>query len=340
MSLVAVGLLWLAGCSGDPEPLVGLKSDASSPAPSGKSAVHLLQPRAVHHATALGDGLVLVTGGCTEPGCGGFDAARASEIFDPSAASFLPGPTMLEPRASGTATLLPDGRVLLTGGYPGEGMSPVSSAEVFDPATGRFSATAPMTTERANHSATLLDDGRVLLCGGVDGHGEALQTTELFDPRTATFSTGPDLSSARAAHSAVALGNRVVLVGGIVYGPALATTDVFRRGAWTPGPELRTPRVKHAAGRVTPGPALSEGQYKLDGAVTALADGRVVIAGGQRINVYDPADDSIAVLRTPVLSRRSFVTATAVGPRTVLVAGGYDDNIVPTTAATLVTLPR
>jgi hypothetical protein len=314
-----------------------------------------------------------VTGGCTEPGCGGFDAARASEIFDPATASFVPGPTMLEPRASGTATLLPDGRVLLAGGYPGEGTSPVASAEVFDPATGRFSATAPMTTPRAIHTATLLDDGRVLLSGGIDGEGEALQTTELFDPRTATFSTGHDLSSARAAHSAVALRNRVVLVGGIVDGPALTTTDIFRAGAWTPGPELRTPRVKHAVavlpgarllvvggstsdegrdllastevidmgtGRVRPGPELSEPQYKLDGAVVALADGRVVIAGGQRINVYDPTSDSIAVLSTPVLSRRSFVTATAVGPRTVLVAGGYDEGIVPTSAATLVTVPR
>lgn len=48
----------------------------------------------------------------------------------------------------------------------------------------------------------------------------------------------------------------------------------------------------------------------------------------------------MVVLRKPVLDRRSFVTATAVGPRAVLVAGGYDDAIVPASAATLVSIPR
>ena len=66
----------------------------------------------------------------------------------------------------------------------------------------------------------------------------------------------------------------------------------------------------------------------------------MVIAGGRRINVYDPVAGSMVVLRKPVLQRRSFVTATVVGPRAVLEAGGYDDAIVPTSAATLVSVPR
>jgi hypothetical protein len=65
----------------------------------------------------------------------------------------------------------------------------------------------------------------------------------------------------------------------------------------------------------------------------------VVIAGGRRVNVFDPVTGAMTVLRTPVLQRRSFVTATAIGPATVLVAGGYDDAIVPTAEATLVRVP-
>ncbi len=372
--LAAVVILGLANCSVDAEPTIeGLQPDPSPPVTFEPGDVELLQPRAVHHATVLADGRVLVTGGCTEPGCEGFDAARASEIFNPTKAVFVPGPTMPTPSASGTATLLGDGGVLLTGGYPGEGMPPTSNAQVFDPGTGRFSAVAPMTTERATHTATLLRNGRVLMSGGYDGQDEPLASTELFDPRTDSFTAEPDLSSPRAAHSAVMVNDFVVLVGGTVGGPALGTTDVLHQGRWGPGPELRTPRVKHAVaalpgarilvvggsasiegrarlastelihlmtGEVSGGPSLSEGEYKLDGAVVALGDGRVVIAGGQRINVYDPADNTMTVLRNPVLPRRSFVTATPVGRQTVLVAGGYDDAIVPTANAQLVRIPQ
>ena len=70
-------------------------------------------------------------------------------------------------------------------------------------------------------------------------------------------------------------------------------------------------------------------------AVVALRDGRVALAGGQHINVYDPADNTMTVLRNPVLPRRSFVAATPVGRSTVLVAGRYD-AIVPTADAQLV----
>ena len=87
-------------------------------------------------------------------------------------------------------------------------------------------------------------------------------------------------------------------------------------------------------------PTCSGAGHAAGGAVLTLEDGRVVIAGGRRINVYDPVAGSTVMLRKPVLQRRSFVTATVVGPRAVLVAGGYDDAIVPTSAATLVSVPR
>ena len=85
-------------------------------------------------------------------------------------------------RAGGTATLLEDGRVLLTGGYPGEGRPPLVSAEVFEPTGSRFVGVDDMGTARADHTATLMPDGRVLLAGGFDEAGTALATTESSIP--------------------------------------------------------------------------------------------------------------------------------------------------------------
>lgn len=355
----AVLVLTTAGCTSDQQPVV--------PTPGPDSSM-LGLPRAVHRATTLADGRVLFTGGCSTAGCGGFDQARASELFDPETQRFSPGPEMLSPRASGTATLLPDGRVLLAGGFPGEGRPPQDSAEVYDPATDTFTALEAMRQPRAEHTATVLPDGRVLLAGGRGDDGRPLTSTEILD--AGRFVAGPELSTPRAAHAAVAVGAEILLVGGTSDGVrGLASTEVLRSGRWVAGPTMDTPRVKHAAvalpdrtvlvvggsrdvegttrlastellgpttGRTLPGPDLSEPQYKLDGAVAELPDHRIVIAGGSRVEVYDPVTGSITVTAEPAAPRRSFVTASVLADDVVLVAGGYDDRIAPTAAVRLV----
>ena len=371
-SIAAVGLVIgvAVGCSSDEETR---RPEPSLPSPVPDATMNLSQPRAVHLATRLPDGRILITGGCTLPGCEGFEEGRRSELFDPRQDGFLPGPTMATPRANGTATLLADGRVLVAGGYPGEGQAPTAHAELFDPEANRFEPIDDMAHGRAGHTATLLPDGRVILCGGVGADGEPLDSTEIFDPSSNTFSPGPRLSEPRAAHVAVRLGDRLILIGGERDSRALSTTDVLTDMEWTPGPTLRVPRVKHAAvalpdgrilvvggaintegrhrlsstelidlasGRVDDGPRLSEGMYKLDGAVTSLSDGRVVIAGGTHLDVFDPQTNAIGRLDRPVVPRLSFATATALGGLRVLLAGGYDDLIDPTASARIVTIPR
>jgi hypothetical protein len=99
---------------------------------------------------------------------------------------------MVEPRGEHSATLLPDGRVLVAGGGGSAEVSacqchgPVGSAELYDPASGTWSATASMIAVRRYHTATLLPDGRVLVASGDGleiGIGSVmLASAELYDP--------------------------------------------------------------------------------------------------------------------------------------------------------------
>ncbi len=71
-------------------------------------------------------------------------------IFDPSTGTFAATGSMTVPRTTHTATLLPNGKVLIAGG----GTYGLANAEVYDPSTGIFTATGSMTRGRSGHSAT------------------------------------------------------------------------------------------------------------------------------------------------------------------------------------------
>ena len=88
---------------------------------------------------------------------------------------------MIDARWSHTATLLPDGRVLVTGSYINSGESR-ASAELYDPTSGRWTATGSMDLGRGGHTATLLPDGRVLVAGGRSSGGDSLASAELYNP--------------------------------------------------------------------------------------------------------------------------------------------------------------
>src|SRR6185503_13131239 len=88
-------------------------------------------------------------------------------------------------RSAHTATLLPTGKVLVAGGYPGGFGQPFSSAELYDPITRLWTNTVPMTSRRIGHSATLLPSSKVLVAGGSADNSSGLFSAEVYD-----FTTG------------------------------------------------------------------------------------------------------------------------------------------------------
>lgn len=173
-----------------------------------------------HTATALLDGRVLIVGGQN------VDALDSSEEFDsqsvllfkpsynPTAGVFVILPHALStPRWNHTATLLPDGRILISGGRNDSGY--LSTAEVFDPSTESFTTLpAFQTVPRAGHTATLMPDGRVLILGGQNDTGY-LSTAEIFDPALGVFSAvTKGLSIPRANHTATLLYSGEILMAG------------------------------------------------------------------------------------------------------------------------------
>jgi galactose oxidase-like protein len=180
-------------------------------------------------ATALQNGQILVAGG--EGSAAGSGILSEAEIYDPTTERFTPTGSMTISRSGHTATLLNDGRVLITGGaadgpITGNPSGIQQSAELYDPARRVFAATGNMNVARSLHTATLLSDGRVLIAGGLaplkplptpvcppppslapcfEQISAATASAEIYDPSTGVFTLTGDMTVARASHSATLL---------------------------------------------------------------------------------------------------------------------------------------
>jgi hypothetical protein len=227
-------------------------------------------------------------------------------------------------RSMHTATLLKDGRVLITGGVGTDG-SNLDSAEIYDPVIGSFSVTSgKMRLARTGHTATLLNDGRVLIAGGfLDSTVNTIYASaELFDPVTETFSAVGDLTAGRSDHTATLLADgRVLMVGGGI-GSTQGTAEFYNPDTQAFVPSGAEPwAVDHAYGH----------------SATRLANGKVLIAGGVDSSdfvlgfaeIFDPANGKFSNT-TPV--RRYYHTATLLKDARVLITGGSDGNFLMASA--------
>lgn len=236
--------------------------------------------RFAHTATTLKDGKVLIAGGVDvsedpDNGCTEEFIFASAELYDPTTGVFSPTGSMSFSRWDATATLLPDGRVLISGGFSDGGFQQVitlATAEVYDPTTGTFTVTGRMSNPRAEHTATLLQNGQLLITGGVDDEPaqseETFASAELYDPKTGTFTTSAQtatMGTPRSAHAATLLPSGEVLITGGGDGTSsssLSSAELFDPaiGAFSPTVSMMAKRAGHTA--------------------TLLQNGRVLIIGG------------------------------------------------------------
>jgi hypothetical protein len=104
---------------------------------------------------------------------------------EPASGTWTPTGSLNTARYYHTATLLPNGKVLVSGGW--DGFNPFTSAELYDPASGMWSITGSLNTARELHTATLLPNGKVLVAGGRDSSGQPSVSAELYDLALGTW---------------------------------------------------------------------------------------------------------------------------------------------------------
>jgi Kelch motif len=226
-------------------------------------------PRTQATLTLLPDGRALAVGGGIEGGPDWRTTASA-EIFDPTTNTWTLAAPMSEARASQTATLLPDGEVLVAGGsttYYGESGLVTADAEIYNPKSNSWRAAAPMGHPRYVFGAVLLANGKVLVAGGwyaTSNSDPSHPTAEIYDPAKNLWTDTGSMSNARAQFGLVRLRDgRVLAVGGVdpAYRPG-ATCELYdpATGIWQ-----------------ATGPLAAPVMYP---AIQALPDGRAFVAGG------------------------------------------------------------
>lgn len=244
--------------------LYDLSSDSWSNVPTAFNSYY-------HAATLLPNGKVLVTGGSANATNSYQSALTTARLFDPAANSWSSAAPMTTARINHSATILPNGKVLVAGGE--NAGSKLGSVEIYDPATDSWSNGTNMPGPRFGAAAILLPtNNRVLVSGGHDGTNY-LNSALLYDPLADSWSTTTNLmTAARYGHSIALSGENVLLVGGTLSN--MGTTERY----YPPNNSF------YSDGQGT----LIAGRY-FSAAVT-LPDGKVLVIGGSNGTPLDSAE--------------------------------------------------
>lgn len=263
-------------------------------------------------ATLLPSGKVLIAG---ETDWIDTFEGKTAEIFDPTTDTFAAIPDQMNALRRGhTATLLPNGDVLILGGNQ-------ASAELFvgegAAGTALFGASPDLLGAREDHTATGLEDGRVLLAGGRMLAPGVEPDAEIYDPVSRTFSAAGPMVVLRDNHTASLLpSGRVLLAGG-----GVATAELFdpSTGAF----------AATANGMV---------EARANAAATRLPDGRVLIVSGQSGEIFDEKDESFTAVSNALPTAMAAPGAALLPNGKVLIVGATSaalyDPVTDTFAAT------
>jgi N-acetylneuraminic acid mutarotase len=229
-------------------------------------------------------------------------------------------------RQSHSATLLPNGMVLVAGGLGRNGVFP-PEAELYDSSAGSWGAGGSLAHPRIFHSANLLSDGRVMIAGGQSPGVIGINSVELFNPATGEWTEGTAMNKGRDTHTGTVLRDGRVLVAGGEGACAsgggltcvLVSAEIYdpQTGKWSDTGSMHVARLGHSA------TLLDNGQVLVTGGHNAQANLQYGIASCE---LYDPGTGTWS-LTGPMSVRRGEFTANLLPSREVLAAAGGADMI-------------
>ena len=284
------------------EPTVSAQSPATTPSWTFTGSLHA--DRFGHTATLLPNGKVLVVGGGGFPCSGNFCYSTvngSTELYDPATGTWSLTGSLIQRRVGHSATLLPNGQVLVVGGYNyGYDIgffAYVNSAELYDPTTESWHSTASPNSAYIHNSATLLNNGKVLAVFANNPPSQG-SSAELYDPATATWTS---------TDAPTNLGLMRPLFNGKILSVSSNASELYDPaiGKWTSTGELNVIRAVSTA--------------------TILNNGKVLVTGeGESSNtfyaeLYDPSSGAWSRTANPNTSAGG--TATLLPNGNVLVAG-------------------
>jgi hypothetical protein len=295
-TLLANGNVLVAG-GGTPLEFVASAEIYNAAAQAWSPAASMSTVRGGQTATLLPNGTVLVTGGSTCD-CAGPILASA-EIYDPVANTWTLVASMITPRTGHTATLLPNGTVLVVGGLTDTVTNTyTANTEIYDPVANTWTAAASTLTALGYQTATFLTNGTVLIAGGTMPGGSP--NTETYDPVANTWSSAGDMSTTRIGHTATLLPNGDVLVAG---GSDTTSADLYNpvTNTWSPAANMTMPRSYHTSTLLTNGTVLAAGGINTStGTITATTEIYDPVANTwtPAASMLAPSDDNTATLLT------------------------------------------
>ncbi|NDI84735.1 Kelch repeat-containing protein [Undibacterium crateris] len=182
------------------------------------------QARVYHTANLMPNGGVIIIGGLDVSKADGTQTVLNSvELFSQGTLSILP--PLLQARAKHSTTILPNGSVVVAGGFDLSG-NPLDSVEIWNPTTSSWRLLAPMKTARFSHTASLLKNGQVIFAGGWSSAETPTSSVEILDLSLENWTPGPDLPITLHGHAATVLSTGAVVVVG---------------GAWIASPDREIP---------------------------------------------------------------------------------------------------